>query len=85
MEIQLRDRPDGLDKAILRYIQNAQTGATIPEIHRAVCPRQRESLVRYRVETLNAVGLLRLIRVFGRIVVFPDDGAQPARGEIANG
>ena len=81
MEIQLSDRPDGLDKAILRYIQNAQTGATIPEIHRAVCPRQRESLVRYRVETLNAVGLLRLIRVFGRIVVFPDDGAQPPEEE----
>lgn len=84
MEIQLRDRPDGLDKAILRYIQNAQTGATIPEIHRAVCPRQRETLVRYRVETLNAVGLLRLIRVFGRIVVFPDDGAQPVQRGLAN-
>jgi len=48
MEIQLRDRPDGLDEAILRYLQSAQNGATIPEIHRAVCPRQREPLVRYR-------------------------------------
>lgn len=85
METRLRDRPDGIDKAILRYLQTARTGATIPEINRAACPGQRENLVRYRVMTLHEAGLLRQTQIFGRIVVFSIDGVLPAPGEIANG
>jgi len=43
-----------LDEAILRYTsERAKRRDRSPEIHRAVCPRQRGELVRYRVETLK--------------------------------
>jgi len=79
-----KGRPDGIDRAILNYIQNAPHGATIPEINHAVCPGRRENFVRYRVTTLHSVGLLRETRIFNRVVVFPVGDDRQTREAIAD-
>lgn len=79
MKNQRRTRPDSIDVAIIRYLQNAPYGATVPEINRAVCPERRENFVRYRISTLHATGLLREARIFNRVVVYPADNGRRLR------
>lgn len=73
MTIKRKSRPDAVDKGILRFTQNTPQGATIPEVHREVCPMRREGFVRYRIATLERAGFLRCECVLGRILVLPKE------------
>ncbi len=66
-----RGRPDAIDEDILNYVRSAPNGATVSEIRKAACPRERMNLVRYRIDTLDAAGMIQVDRSFGRVVVAP--------------
>jgi len=61
-------RPDGIDHAILKYLRTTPEGATIPDIHEAVCPAAREDFIRYRVSTLSEMHVLSLEKHNHRLI-----------------
>lgn len=70
------NRPDGIDHAIVLFVQDAPRGLTVQEIHRRVCPGRREEFVRYRLQSLEKMGALSCERILGRVLVHPAEGSE---------
>lgn len=79
-----RGRPDAVDEDIITYVRTVPGGATISAIRKAACPLERPNMIRYRVDTMAAAGMIRVERVLGRVVVSPIDGDRNTQEGVAD-
>lgn len=68
-------RPDRIDKTILARARQTPQGIVVPDLYE-ILPTLRENTIRYRVKTLENIGLLRCERILGRVIIYPTADAE---------